>query len=743
MTRNVDELEASPLWAPAELFALTGLVIAQPVLDVTGRSPDMFLFRRADRLDILLLVAAVTVLPALTIWVVEVLAGLISGTLRRHLHLAAITGLFMLLAVEVVKATTGLRGPRLAAVASAAGLVGGVLYAGLPWPRLWLRFLTPAPLAFALLFLLVSPTSALVLPARAPSAPDPLAAAGDRPPVVMLLFDEFPLSSLLDAKGRIDRRVYPSFAALADQSTWYRNATGVAGFTPWALPAMLTGRYPDGARAPSYTEYPDNLFTLFGRQYDVTAYETISQLCPPRHCTPAAGYPQQSGLRGVAGDSARVLKQILQPYDAAFDPALFVDQARPQAELEPRSKETAAADFRFKQAGRNQLARFDDFLHGLRSSDRPGLHFLHLLLPHQPWRYLPSGNQYNYKTFGGAFRSDRLPAPVVERAHQQHLLQVAYTDRLVGQVIDKLKAEGMWDRSLVVMGADHGEGWTSGEPSRALGQRNAPDLMWVPQFIKAPGQDDGLVDDRNWEQVDLLPTVADLAGITVPWTTDGASQTGKPTRTRTEKWWYDIPGRREVRDGPSNWAQVLEGTTDTLVRGSEGVRGLYRFGTSADLVYRAPASVGPIGGTPATAELDDRRSFREVRPGSGTVPALVSGRLTSPRGPAPPCWSPSTAGSAARPSPSPNAPASQRSGSPCSPRTSCGSPATATASSGSTSSTGATACRTSSRSACRSSSGGHPKLEPPGPGWCMDWRDRVRGGPTTGRTGARRAGTRG
>ena len=631
MTRTIDELEASPRWAPAELFALTGLVIAQPVLDITGRSPDMFLFRRADRLDILLLVAAVTVLPALTIWVVEVLAGLVSATLRRHLHLAAITGLFMLLAVEVVKAMTGLRGPRLAAVASAAGLIGGVLYAGLPWPRLWLRFLTPAPLAFALLFLLVSPTSALVLPARAPSAPEPPAAAsGDRPPVVVLLFDEFPLSSLLDAKGRIDRRVYPGFAALADQSTWYRNATGVAGFTPWALPAMLTGRYPDGARAPSYTEYPDNLFTLFGQQYDVTAYETISQLCPPRHCTPAAGYPQQSGLRGVAGDSARVLKQILQPYDAAFDPALLVDQTRPREEPDPRSKESAAADFRFKQAGRNQVARFDDFLHGLRSSDRPALHFLHLLLPHQPWRYLPSGNQYNFKTFGGAFRSDRLPAPVVERAHQQHLLQVAYTDGLVGQVIDKLKAEGMWDRSLVVMGADHGEGWTPDEPSRALGQRNAPDLMWVPQFIKAPGQDNGVVDDRNWEQVDLLPTVAELAGIKMPWRMDGTSQTSRPTRTRTEKWWYDIPGRREVRDGPSNWAKVLEGTTDTLVRGSEGVRGLYRFGTSADLVYRAPASVGPIGGTPATAELDDRRSFGEVRPGSGTVPALVSGRLASP-----------------------------------------------------------------------------------------------------------------
>jgi hypothetical protein len=623
VTRDADEPRAARLWALAELFALTGLVIAQPVLDVTGRSPDMFLFRRADRLDILALVAAVTLLPALAIWAVEELAGLVSATVRGHLHLVAVTGLLVLLAVEVVKATTGLRGPRLAAGAAAGGLLGGVLYAGLSWPRLWLRFLTPAPVVFALLFLLVSPTSALVLPARAPSAPGPppAAAAGERPTVVMVLFDEFPLSSLLDAKGRINKRVYPNFAALAGQSTWYRNATGVAGFTPWALPAMLTGRYPDRTRAPSYTEYPDNLFSLFGRSYGVTAYETVSQLCPPRHCTPAAGNPQQSGLRGVAGDSARVLRQLLQPYDAAFDPALFVDQTRPREE---------PADFRFKQAGFNQPARFDDFLAGLEPGDRPALHFLHLLLPHQPWRYLPSGNEYNFRTFGGAFLSDRLPAPVVELAHRQHLLQVAYTDRLVGQVIDKLKAEGMWDRSLVVMGADHGQGWVPGEPSRALGQRNAPDLLWVPQFIKAPGQDSGVVDDRNWEQVDLLPTVADLAGIQVPWTTEGSSQAGEPARTRTEKWWYDVPGRRQVRDGPANWAQVLEGTTDTLVRGAEGVRGLYRSGPSADLVYRAPASAGPVGGAPATAVLDDRRPLGEIRPGSGTVPALVTGRLTAP-----------------------------------------------------------------------------------------------------------------
>jgi hypothetical protein len=283
------------------------------------------------------------VLPALVIWMVEVLAGLVTATLGRHLHLAAVTGLLTLLAVEVVKKTTDLRGPRLAAIASACGLLGGVLYVSRSWPRLWLRYLTPAPLAFALLFLLVSPTSALVLPARAGTAPGPppVAAAADRPPVVIILFDEFPLDSLLDSRGRIDGRVYPNIATLAGTSTWYRNATGVAGYTPWALPAMLTGNDPAAANAPSFTDYPDNLFTLFGRYDDVRAYETISQLCPPSRCPPSAGNLDRVGLGAVVGDSAQVLRQILQPYDTAFDPAFFVDRTEARA--------AAAAQFRWNR----------------------------------------------------------------------------------------------------------------------------------------------------------------------------------------------------------------------------------------------------------------------------------------------------------------------------------------------------------------------------------------------------------
>jgi Sulfatase len=627
-------IERAHLWALVELFVLTGFAIAQPLLDVTGKSPDLFVFSRAGRGDILQMVVGVTLLPALGIWAGEVLVGLVSEPLRRLVHLAAVTGLLTVVAIQVIKKLTEARGPVLVVLAAAVGLLAGALYAKQAWLKLWLRYLAPAPLVFALLFVLVSPTSKLVLPARAaPSGGSAAAVApGERPPVVLIFFDEFPLKALLDAKGRVDRRVYPNFAEFAERSTWYRNTTGVSGFTPWAMPAMLTGRYPSKVKAPIYYEYPDNLFTLFSRRYDLKVYETISQLCPPTLCEQAVGGAERTGLRGVLWESAKVYRDIVSPYDAAIDPGSLVSQTAAQdaaqdgKPLDPK--------FRFNQLRLNQPSRFTDFLNGLKRSDTPTLHFLHILLPHAPWRYLPSGVEYNYKTFGRGFKSDQTPAPIRELAHERMLLQLAYTDRLIGQVVQRLKAQGMWDKALVVLTADHGNGWTPGEKPRSLMVRNTPDLMWVPLFVKAPRQDEGRVDDRNFEQVDLLPTVADLLGVRVPWQMDGLSQTGPPARQRGEKWWFDIPGHREVRDGPPNFSIVLQGETDSLVRASEGVKGLYRFGTFADLVYRDPASVGPIGGAAASAEMDDWKRYRKIDPGSGEVPALVSGRLTSTLPPA-------------------------------------------------------------------------------------------------------------
>jgi hypothetical protein len=611
-------------WALLELFALTGLAIAQPLLDVTGKAPDFFLYHRAGRHQILAVIALVVVVPAAGLWLGEVIAALVGGErLQRLAHLAVVAGLVAVLAIEAGKKVLPIRGVPLAVAAVLVGLVAAWAYAKGPALRLWLRYLSPAPLVFVLLFVTVSPSSSLMLPARpgpgtaAPVRADPSKAL---PPVVMIVFDEFPLLSLLDSQGEIDPRVYPNFAELAAHSTWYRNATGIGGWTPYAVPAMLSGRYPGGDRksaAPNLSSYPDNLFTLFGHDYDLEVFETVTELCPADKCG-QTGSP--TAFTDLAEETAKVYKSIVWPTETPTDPdATAVDDDGPTAY--------------FGNLKYDQPHRVDTFVRSISSSDRqPTLYFLHLLMPHTPWRYLPDGRVYNAESLPIPERPRGVwPDAVQAVQHQRHLLQVAYTDKLLGTVIDRLKRQGLWDTSVVALTADHGEGFTPGNAARVLGSGNAADLMWVPMLLKAPGQTRGRVDDRNWEHVDLLPTLADMVGLTVPWKVDGFAQNGPSRRRRTDKVFYNRPGEQLVRPGPPNLERVLHGVTDTLIRAHQhGERGFYQFGAAAGWSGGPPARIGRIAaGDPVTVKLNDWRLFERVDPKRRVVPSLVSGEVTS------------------------------------------------------------------------------------------------------------------
>jgi hypothetical protein len=153
--------------------------------------------------------------------------------------------------------------------------------------------------------------------------------------------------------------------------------------------------------------------------------------------------------------------------------------------------------------------------------------------------------------------------------------------------------------------------------------------MWVPTMIKAPGQTKGQVDDRNWQHVDLLPTIADHVGLTIPWKVDGHAQTGpRPPTTSTDKTWYNHPGEPLTHPGPANFAKVLRGVTDTVVRAHQrGDRGFYQYGATADWIYQPPAKLGPIGGAPIAATMRDWNLFTKVDPKAPAVPTLVVGQL--------------------------------------------------------------------------------------------------------------------
>ncbi|MCI4061065.1 sulfatase-like hydrolase/transferase [Micromonospora sp. R77] len=580
-----------------EVAALVGLVVTQPLLDVLGRSPDFFLFHRAAPADILLLVALIAVVPTVAVALVGVVSRMAGRTARAAVHTLLVGLLLGALAVQVGRHLTPLRGVPLLLVAGVAGAAGAAAHRRWRVPGRVLRAAAIGPPVFVGLFLFASPASAVVLP-RAHSGAAGVAGPGSHPPVVMIVLDELPLVSLLGPDGKIDSARYPHFAELAAGSTWYRNATGVSGWTPYALPAMLTGRYPARPVAPHYSQYPDNLFTALGGLYDVRAQESITRLCPPSRCEQPAS-PEQ-GLGVLVRESGRLLRQVTAPVDSRVDPEdSYRELSRAEAGLDAAEPVPVDPKFRWDTLDDNQPARFTEFLAGLRPSARPTLHFLHLLMPHSPWVWLPSGAHYA--------APEDLPndgAGWVELARQRHLAQLGYTDRLIGETLRTLRATGLYDKALVLVTADHGVSFTRDWQGRGMDAivHAAGQVAWVPMFVKEPGQRAGRVDDRNWQHVDLLPTIADETHVRIPWRMDGRSARQAP-RPGGDKLFYDRPGQPTTITGGVP-APLPPPAPDPLVGTRPGER--------------------PVGGTARVANLD---AFRAVDPAHGELPALVWGTV--------------------------------------------------------------------------------------------------------------------
>src|SRR6476469_7154738 len=144
-----------------ELFAVFGLALAQPVFDLLGKNPLLFVAWNATPARTLGAVAAVLLVVPLGAYALTLLAGLAGAPARRVVH-GALIGLGVgVVAMEALKQTTELGAFALVALGVVAGVLGGLARARYRGVRTWLRVLAIAPVAFAVL-LLVGPSSVVV-----------------------------------------------------------------------------------------------------------------------------------------------------------------------------------------------------------------------------------------------------------------------------------------------------------------------------------------------------------------------------------------------------------------------------------------------------------------------------------------------------------------------------------------------------------------------------------------------------
>ena len=567
-------------WGPVlELAALSSFVFARPIFGSFGRSPETLIARGADWTDVVLFGLVIALGPLLGLLAVEVAAGLVAGPKgRRVAHVILVGALVTLAIFEVARAQVDLTAGQLlaASVVGAAALV--VAWIRLPPVSTFLRYASVGLVVFLVQFLVLSPTGSIVLGGRhVPTAAADVPAGAA--PVVLIVLDGLPTSLLLDGEGHIDAELYPNLAELAGDGTWYRNNTTVAQVTLEAVPAILSGTVPSADHAPPVaSRYPHNLFTMLGGSHEVHGGESITGLCPVRLCPAAPGSP----LDGLMHDTARIFE--LQLTGGAYDPELvpYVFAGRM-----PRAREWVAGQ---------------DF----RQGDRPSLHMLHLLLPHPGWEYLADGSSYH----GVAGNSPGLWTDTwsgwgQDVARQRHVIQTQAADRLVGDLLDRVRDAGIYDDAMVVVTADHGYAFTDDSPMRGVDEENFDEILWTPLIVKGPGERDGVVDDSNVNTTDILPTIAAELGVELPWEVDG-EPLGTAERDPGDKWVVDwqVGRLRPEDDGELVHVDGVEGFEEVLA--TDPVSG------TGPLAVWQRTEYGHLVGVPVPDASDEGGSTRDT-----------------------------------------------------------------------------------------------------------------------------------
>src|SRR4051794_28632239 len=473
----------------AQVFAASGFALAQPLFDSLGKNAEFFAVRGSTPGDIVLFALVVTFVPALVLWLVELVVGIVSARaaiVPHHVFLGFLGAVFGAYALK----RAGLDGTAALIVgAVAVGVALAVAVWRLRAAGSFLTWLAAAPLVFLALFLFQSPTSKLVMSSGTAQAAEIRTRATT--PIVFLQLDEFPVIDLQRADGAIDAKRFPNFARLAASSTWYRNATTVSASTTVAVPAILTGQKPKKGALPILRDHPHNLFTLLGKRYQLVVHESQTRLCPQSLCK-RKGSSAESRLSSLSSDVRTVYLHLIAP--PSLEQRLpVIDESWGNFGGNSGDKSAVASDSGAPpkvDLNTFYLSRVRDFNHFVSSfrkpaSGRPTLYFAHILLPHAPWLSFPDGRVRAVTSTNAPGRNGErwFNGQLATQAWQRHLLQVGYTDKLLGKFIARLRRVGVWDKALLIVTPPHRGSLPRGGPRPRPTPQNPGQLGVTPLVV--------------------------------------------------------------------------------------------------------------------------------------------------------------------------------------------------------------------------------------------------------------------
>jgi arylsulfatase A-like enzyme/Flp pilus assembly protein TadD len=409
--------------------------------------------------------------------------------------------------------------------------------------------------------------------------------AGGGPPATILITLDTTRADRLGAYGYRAART-PHLDGIAADGALFTDASATAPTTLPSHASILTGLFPPshGARNNGNHRLPDEV-------------ETVTEVFA------SAGYSTGAFLAAEVLSARYGLDQGFDHYDDDFlhDATAFGDGYR------ERSAETIV---------RRALAWMD------ARRGEPLFCWLHFFDPHFPYQ------------------------PSSEETHPYDA-EIARVDTAVGRLLDALKDWGLYDRTTLVVVADHGEGLgDKGEDTHGLFVYQA--TIHVPLLLRVPDEiPRGIRIDVPVSTVDIAPTLLDLAGLVAPAGVQGASLRplwSAPGRERRERaiyfetllpryeyMWSNLAGMRFGTD------KFISAPTDELYRlqndPGERTNLIAEEGAArATWVERFEALIGDFPAPPSPGEmaLDGATRDKLAALGYGFAPLALDAQAQLP-----------------------------------------------------------------------------------------------------------------
>ena len=266
-----------------------------------------------------------------------------------------------------------------------------------------------------------------------------------------------------------DRETSPYMDEFAGNNILFSQARAQGAITKFSIPVMFTGRYFTELKRTG-GEWPklhvDN----------VTLAELLSE-----HGYRTVGLPTHGYMSKVFG--------LHQGFDV-WDISIYYDR-------EPVHW-TATADLSTDKG----LAYIDELV----ADDAPWFLFLHYLDPHAGYV-----RHKGYHNWGNSW---------IDRYDQE----ILFTDDQIQRLFLGMQERGLWENTVVIITADHGEGIVKemDHGFRYHGQTLFDNLIKVPLLIRFPGSNPRIV-TQPVGVIDLMPTILALAGLPIPENVQGIS----------------------------------------------------------------------------------------------------------------------------------------------------------------------------------------------------------------------------